>query len=474
MISLMKKKGDIILLTVVLTLLTLSATSTASAAREHEGEKLYNLLALISRGEGDLSLFNRLNSGSRELDWDKAETREFTGNLRILKPKDKKEPRLIMVRELTGELFILSVPEDPEMLKQDADSAYAGLAEKVEDKLEFKIKTMKGTVDGTEYKFARLLEEPKQVPMDKIFKISIILMLFFVMVGMGLTLTVNDFALVFSKPKGIILGEILQFGLMPLIAFGLGHLLGYYEDYPFIFVGMILIMTIPGGVTSNLMTYFAKGDLALSISMTSFSTILSLFFTPFLLSVYCSNVPKVSVPVMVVVQTIIILVIIPVFTGMAIRAKWEKFAEKATPFFSILGVIALLFIIIFGVLSNLHVFVDVERYGVKFYSMVFGLTILGMFFGALLPKLILVNNYQTRAISLESGLRNASLAMAIAILLKDRMGDFFSSMFVVSGIFGLVMYLAGFLSIFLYKYLLPVKEVPEEEKIPLDAEGEQY
>lgn len=473
MISLTKKRGDTILLTVLLTFFTILVLTPAMAANQ-DGEKLYNRLALISRGEGDLSLFNRLNEKSRKLNWEKAETREFTGNLRILKPKDTDEPRLIMIRELKGEILILSVPDDPAMLNENADSPYAGLAEKVEDKLEFKIEMMTGTVDGEVYEFARLLEEPTQVPMDKIFKISIILMLFFVMVGMGLTLTVKDFALVFSKPKGIILGEILQFVFMPLIAFAIGHLLGYYEHYPFIFVGMILIMAIPGGVTSNLMTYFAKGDLALSISMTSFSTILSLFFTPFLLSIYCSNVPKVSIPVMIVVQTIIILVIVPVFTGMAVRAKWEKFAEKATPFFSILGVIALLFIIIFGVLSNLHVFADVERYGVKFYSMVFGLTILGMFFGALLPKLFRVNNYQSRAISLESGLRNASLAMAIAILLKDRMGDFYSSMFVVSGIFGLVMYIAGFFSIYLYKYLLPVEELPEEEKIPLDSEGEQY
>ena len=86
---------------------------------------------------------------------------------------------------------------------------------------------------------------------------------------MGLTLTIKDFALVFTNPRGIILGELLQFGLMPLIAFGLGHLFGYYEAYPFVFVGMILVMVTPGGVTSNLMTYYAKGDLALSISMTS-------------------------------------------------------------------------------------------------------------------------------------------------------------------------------------------------------------
>jgi predicted Na+-dependent transporter len=76
-------------------------------------------------------------------------------------------------------------------------------------------------------------------------------------------------------------------------------------------------------------------------------------------------------------------------------------------------------------------------------------------------KLVGINNYQTRAISLETGLRNAALAMTIALLIQDTMGDFYSSMFVTSGLFGLVMYLAGVISIILYKHLLPVKAKPD-------------
>jgi len=121
-------------------------------------------------------------------------------------------------------------------------------------------------------------------------------------------------------------------------------------------------------------------------------------------------------------------------------------------------VIALLFIMIAGVLGNLDKFADTARYGVMFYSMVFGLTILGMAFGAIFPKLIGINNYQTRAISMETGIRNAALAMTIAILIQDYMGDFYSSMFVTSGIFGLVMYVAGAISIVWYKRLLPLED----------------
>ena len=83
---------------------------------------------------------------------------------------------------------------------------------------------------------------------------------------------------------------------------------------------------------------------------------------------------------------------------------------------------------------------------------------LGMLLGIVFSKLCRIDNYQTRAISLETGLRNSALAMTIALLLQDSMGDFYSSMFVTSGLFGLIMYLAGVISIFLYKPLLPVAD----------------
>ena len=119
-------------------------------------------------------------------------------------------------------------------------------------------------------------------------------------------------------------------------------------------------------------------------------------------------------------------------------------------------------LIVVGVLSNLHAFADTDRYGVKFYLTVFSLTMLGMLFGILFPKMFRIDNYQTRAISLETGLRNSTLAMTIALLLQDAMGDFYSSMFVTSGVFGLAMYLAGVIAILFYKPLLPVAGNVEE------------
>ena len=437
----------------------------ASSIVRAEGEAdaaLYRHLSQVAAGQEDIALFEQLNTGARGLDWEQSEEKVFAGHLRVIRVKsaDNNLDRqaVYLLRELTGKLYILGLPEDPQDLREGSGTPYAGLDAKFENKLIFRASLISGNIGGTDYRFARLVDPPVQPALDRIFKICIILMLFFVMVGMGLTLTVKDFTRVFTKPRGIILGEILQFGFMPLMAMAMGHLLGFYQQYPFIFVGMILITAIPGGVTSNLMTYYAKGDLALSISLTSFSTVLSIVFTPLLLALYCANIPDVNIPVKTVIQTIMILVIIPLAVGMSVRGKWPRFAEKSTPIFSALGIIALLALIVAGVLSNIHVFKDTARYGIKFYSSVFVLTFLGMMFGIVFSKIIGINNYQTRAISLETGLRNSALAMTIALLIQDRVGDFYSSMFVTSGLFGLIMYVAGVMAIFLYKPLLPVGE----------------
>ncbi|MCU0845410.1 MAG: bile acid:sodium symporter family protein [Spirochaetes bacterium] len=430
-------------------------------------EDLYRRLSMAAKGTGDLTLIKKLNEASRKLDWKNAAETEFEGHLRLLKASAATvtgdETSVFLVRSIKGELFILAVPSKETLEREGATSKYASLEKMLEDKLTFKIQSIKGTVDGKTYLFAHFVEKPKQLALDRIFKVSIVLMLFFVMLGMGLTLTMKDFKIVFQKPKGMLTGAVLQWAVMPLVAVGLGRMLGFYDAYPFVFVGMVLIAVSPGGVTSNLMTYYAKGDLALSISLTSFSTVLSLVFTPLLLTLYCANVPEVNIPVKMVIQTIIILVIIPLAVGMSVRNRWPNFATKATPFFSALGVIALLFLIGAGLLGNLDMFADTERYGFAFYTMVFVLTLSGMLLGALIPKLIGINNYQTRAISLETGLRNASLAMALALLIQDYMGDFYSSMFFTSAIFGLWMYVAGFLSIAIYKKLLPIPPKPDFE-----------
>jgi len=426
-----------------------------SAWANEDSLELYNSLSRIAAGDGDAALFGDLNAATDTLEWNGAERAEFKGNLRMLVVDSMEgsddETTLFLVRDLDGTIYVLARPDGE-------DERYADLEDMIQDKMLFNLDVTTGSVGGESYQFARFVTRPERATLDAVFEWSIIAMLFFVMIGMGLTLTLKDFAVVFSKPWGVIIGEVLQFGIMPLVAVGLGYLMGFRQHYPFIYVGMILIAVTPGGVTSNLMTHYAKGDVALSVSLTSISTVLAIVFVPLILGAYASGIPEVTVPIGTIVQTIVVLVVVPLVIGMLIRGKWEEFAKRSVKFFSILGLIALLFLIITGVLSNLEKFADTERYGALFYTMVFLLTALGMVVGVVVPKIFGVNNFQTRAISIETGLRNSSLAMAMALLIQDAMGDFYSSLFFVSGIFGLAMYLAGLLAIKLYPVVLPVTE----------------
>lgn len=438
-----------------LAVVLLAAVGTAEA-----NEELYRKLSQTAKGHGDPALLDRLASTAADLNWGNAREETFEGNLRLIQSHAGANSRQVfLVRSISGAMHILAPPEAAEA-DSAPDGAYTNLPALLGNKLNFRVAVRDGKLDATTYSFARLLERPAQLAFDRIFKICIVLMLFLVMAGMGLTLTVKDFKLVFQNPRGMITGAALQWVVMPLVAVALGRLMGFYEAFPFIYVGMVLVAASPGGVTSNLMTYYAKGDLALSISLTSFSTVLALFFTPLLLAFYCANVPEVTIPVGLVVQTIALLVLIPLGLGMGVRSRWSNFARRATPFFSALGILALLFLIVAGILSHAEMFADTTRYGVRFYGMVFLLTLAGMVVGAVVPRLLAVDNYQTRAISLETGLRNASLAMAMALLIQDFMGDFHSSMFFTSAMFGLLMYVAGFISIWIYPKLLPLPVKP--------------
>ncbi len=433
-----------------------TSPSATDAVTEPDGEELYHRLATLARTAGaDRSLFARLRAAAAAIDWTDGARESFLGNLRRLELGEA-DGELYLVRDRNGQVYVLATPPDPAALAKDAGTPYADLREQVKHKMTFTVTHVTGVVDGTRYRFARLDAAPERTALDRLFFIAIILLLFLTMVGMGLTLTVADFSLVFKKPLGMIVGVACQFGVLPLVAMLLGRALGFYETYPFIFLGMILIAASPGGVTSNLMTYFGKGDVALSVSLTAVCTVLAIAATPLLLTLYVAGIPDFTIPVGEVVKTMLVLVIVPLSVGMLVRSRAAAFAKRAEKPFALLGIVALLFLIVTGVWSNLDQFADTARYGFKFYAAVFVLTLSGMLLGAVVAKLARITNVQARAISLEVGLRNASLAMTIAILLQDRLGDFASSMFFTSGIFGLWMYFAGALAIVSFDRLLPV------------------
>ncbi len=459
-------KGMLLLCWIMLFLVLAPGTAAA-------GEDLYREVSAAAR-QNDVDYLENLLSAGQAADWENAREVDFEGNLRLLETEGL-EPLegvsgIYLVRELDGTLHLMAPPPAEELEATGTFEYYSGLEDVLGDKLIFQALVTEAQVDGDSYSFIRFTEAPQQLLLDQIFKTSIMFMFFFVMLGMGLTLTIADFVRVVKKPRGIMIGLFLQWLLMPFLALGMAYLLGFYQAFPFIYAGLVLICACPGGVTSNLMTYYTRGDLALSVSLTSVSTVLALFFTPFILTVFSANIPDIQVPTGLIVQTIIGLVLVPLVIGMSIRRRWLAFAERATPFFSLLGVVALLLVIGVGFYTNIEKISDTERYSFLFYFMVVMLSIIGMSLAVFIPRFFGINTFQSRAISMEVGLRNSTLAVTIALLIQDLMGDFYSSMFVTTAIYGITMYITGFLMILLYKRLLPLESEEPEEVSPAGLE----
>ncbi|MBT4091734.1 MAG: hypothetical protein HOE30_24885, partial [Deltaproteobacteria bacterium] len=181
-------KIDMTLKMVLLSLVVLFAVPFhALQAGDKRGETLYRNLLKIAQAE-NTSLFEQLNRKSRDLNWSGAESVEFEGNLRIMKPQNRSgagDKTVYLLRKLSGEVYLLSIPVEQ-------GPFYVDLEKKSENKLVFKAELLQGRVEGETYTFARLTDIPFQPVFDRIFKISIILMLFLIMVGMGMTLTLED------------------------------------------------------------------------------------------------------------------------------------------------------------------------------------------------------------------------------------------------------------------------------------------
>ncbi len=167
-----------------------------------------------------------------------------------------------------------------------------------------------------------------------------------IMLGMGLTLEAKDFSYVLKRPIPVILGTVLQFSIMP----GLGFLLGKVFSLPEGFsIGLILVSACPGGTASNVITYLARADLALSVTLTTVSTILGIVMTPFLISVLVGN--RTEVDSLGLIQTTFLVILIPVSLGLIIKQWLPNLAKgiiKISPAISVI----LITLIVSSILSQ--------------------------------------------------------------------------------------------------------------------------
>ena len=165
-------------------------------------------------------------------------------------------------------------------------------------------------------------------------------LLMVVMFGMGLTMKLSDFAVVFSRPRDVLIGCTAQFIFMPLLAFALGKLFGLNDE---LLVGVVLVGTCPGGTASNVITYLSKGDTALSVGMTSINTLLAPFLTPALTYLYLRT--SVSVDVKAMFLSIVQVVVVPIGLGLLINRSFGKYTQKITDVLPAVSVTAICLIV---------------------------------------------------------------------------------------------------------------------------------
>ena len=237
------------------------------------------------------------------------------------------------------------------------------------------------------------------------------LLLGIIMFGMGMTLTVDDFKNIVRNPKGIFIGVFAQFLIMPLVAF---FLVKAFNMPPEIAIGVILVGTCPGGTASNVIAYLAKGDVALSVSMSATSTILAPFVTPVLTYMLADAVIDVSVYSMM--MSIVKMVLLPVLLGLSVHHFFEEFSRKINPFMPVLSSVTVVLTVGGVVALSAAKLLDV---GLLMFVVVMCHNTFGLLLGYIMAKLFRLDEKRSRTVSIEVGMQNSGMAASLAVLYFD-------------------------------------------------------
>ncbi|SDI01750.1 bile acid:sodium symporter family protein [Alteribacillus bidgolensis] len=238
------------------------------------------------------------------------------------------------------------------------------------------------------------------------FNSYITIFLGIVMFGMGLTLKPVDFKLVVSKPLPVIIGVLAQYLIMPLIAFTIAFALNLSNELA---AGLVLLGAVPGGTASNVMVYLAKGNLALSVAMTSLSTLLAPVATPLILLMLAGQWLPVD-PVSMFVS-IVQVIIIPIALGLMIRKLFPRAINKSSSVIPLISVITIIIIVSAVVSANVE---SIAASGLLIFSAVMLHNLLGLVLGYSAAGIMRLDESKRRAVSIEVGMQNSGLGVALA------------------------------------------------------------
>ena len=231
-------------------------------------------------------------------------------------------------------------------------------------------------------------------------------MLGVIMFGMGLTLSPADFRVVLSRPKDVLVGCLAQFTIMPLLAWGLTLAFSLPKELA---LGVILVGCCPGGTASNVITYLAKGDLALSVGMTAVSTLLAPFLTPFLVLLIADS--KVDVDPGAMVLSIVYVVIAPIVAGLLCQRFLSRLTQCVTPYLPAFSSLAIAFVVGIVVSYNAG---ELLKGGLVVCMVVVLHNLLGLLLGFLIGYLLRLSHPKCTALSIEVGMQNSGLAASLA------------------------------------------------------------
>ncbi|EOB2571633.1 bile acid:sodium symporter family protein [Vibrio fluvialis] len=238
-------------------------------------------------------------------------------------------------------------------------------------------------------------------------KSQIVPLLTIIMLAMGLTLKPKDFLNVVTNKKAIGIGLILQFSVMPLAALLVSLLLGFD---PMLTIGMVLVGSVAGGTSSNVMCYLAKGDVALSITMTSISTLLGVVLTPLLVKLLAGQ--SVDVPAMSMLMSLVKIVLVPVSIGLLCNVLLHSVTEKLEPVLPLISMAAIVMIIAIVVALNAS---QLATIGPIVALAVILHNSIGLASGYWICRALGFNESICRTVAFEVGLQNSGLATALAM-----------------------------------------------------------
>ena len=265
-------------------------------------------------------------------------------------------------------------------------------------------------------------------------------LLFLIMFGMGMTLTVEDFKRITKSPSEVLIGLTSQVIVLPIIAFLISISLGLNPTQS---VGLILLACCPGGATSNLFSHLAKADTALSITLTAFSSIITVFTVPFIINAslffFFETGSEFSLPVLRTIVNIFKLTALPTVLGMFLKNKFPEFCKRSEPvikWFSIIFIIIALAAMLKLVSEKEPILVALKAVGFA----VILLNIISMISGYQFGRMFKMDEKRKITIGIETGIQNGVLGITIATAPNLLDNALFA---IPSGVYGLVMCISG-------------------------------